>query len=97
MAKLPPPLRHKAVRPMAFLRSTNQSLAAKNVKGLGLKSFNRSSTYGGFFHSMVNIGGLGPGGLDSDWIPENERDCYVGAPRFESQPTNFPLVEFQPI
>ena len=20
------------------------------------------------------IGGLGPGGLDSDWIPENERD-----------------------
>ena len=23
---------------------------------------------------MVRVGGLGPGGLDSDWIPENERD-----------------------
>ena len=22
------------------------------------------------------IGGLGPGGLDSDWIHEHERDCY---------------------
>ena len=25
--------------------------------------------------------GLGPGGLDSDGIPENERDCYLGVPQ----------------
>ena len=24
--------------------------------------------------NLLLIGGLGPGGLDSDWIPENERD-----------------------
>ena len=29
-----------------------------------------------FGQLMVRLGGLGPGGLDSDWIPENERDCY---------------------
>ena len=23
------------------------------------------------------MGGLGPGGLDSDWIPLSERDCYL--------------------
>ncbi len=33
------------------------------------------------------IGGLGPGGLDSDWIPENERDCYLEV-SLESQTTN---------
>ena len=25
---------------------------------------------------MVWVVGLGPVGLDSDWIPENERDCW---------------------
>ena len=85
---------------MAFLRSTNQSLAAKNVKGLGPRPQELQPIiylWWFFFHPMVNIGGLGPGGLDSDWIPENERDCDLGAPRFESQTTNFQLVEFQPI
>ena len=83
---------------MAFLRSTNQSLAAKNVKGLGPRPQELQPIIylGGFFTQWL-IGGLGPGGLDSDWIPENERDCYLGAVRFESQTTNFPLVEFQPI
>ena len=27
------------------------------------------------FQLMVKVMGLGPGGLDSNWIPENERDC----------------------
>ena len=31
--------------------------------------------------------GLGPGGLDSDWIPENERDCYLWV-HLEFQTTN---------
>ena len=35
------------------------------------------------------IGGLGCG-LDSDWIPENERDCYLGVSWFKSQTTNRP-------
>ena len=26
--------------------------------------------------------GLGPGGLDSDWILKNERNRYSGVPRF---------------
>ena len=31
---------------------------------------NHNSAHG----KLMWIGGLGPGGLDSDWIPENERD-----------------------
>ena len=49
---------------------------------------------------MIFLGGLGPSGFDSDWIPENERDCYLGVP-LESQTTapqnhpftRLPLVE----
>ena len=32
------------------------------------------------------IVGLGPGGLDSDWIPENERDCYPGVTNHQTKP-----------
>ena len=34
------------------------------------------------------MGGLGPGGLDSDLSSPFERDCYLEVPRFESQTTN---------
>ena len=36
---------------------------------------------------MAWVGGLGPGGLDFDWIPENERDCYLVV-SLEPQTTN---------
>ena len=59
-------------------------------------------TIGCFFPQSQNqlweIGGFGAFcGLDSERIPENERDYYLGAP-LESQTTgpqttNFPLVE----
>ena len=43
-------------------------------------------------HLMVWLGGLwggGVGGLDSDWIPENEeRDCYLRVPFFQSRTPN---------
>ena len=30
------------------------------------------------FFNQLKIGGLGPGALDSDWIPLFLRDCHVG-------------------
>ena len=50
---------------------------------------------------MVWVVGLGPGGLDSDGIPEKMKGIviYLGVPRFESQTTgpqtnNSPFVDF---
>ena len=47
---------------------------------------------------MVWIVGLGPVGLDSDWIRENERDCWpwgnpIRIPKKTTQTTNFPFVD----
>ena len=41
---------------------------------------------------MVKFVVWGPGGLDSDWILENEKGCYLKLPRFESQTNNLRWV-----
>ena len=42
---------------------------------------------------MVKLGGVGPGGLDSDWIPLVNWILILRVPGEESQTTNLPLVE----
>ena len=43
------------------------------------------------FFNQLKIGGLGPGALDSDWIPLFSRDCHLGVSLEYHQAPNHPF------
>ena len=74
----------RIARTLERLKREHPSLKARRDDGWNAKKngvLGRDSVRTDFFPGekeklMVWVVGLGPVGLDSDWIPENERDCW---------------------